>query len=419
MFHRWLAKPKWLVFLPLMAVLIIAMACGADATATPVPTAAPAATAVPEPEIIKIGQIAALTGAGTAWGIAEVENAQMAVERIKAEGGLLVGGKRYNFEMITEDAPYSEPDRAKTAATKLVHRDKVRFIRSTGDPQDSAASTVAEPEKVIIFGQSGNPHVYGAKDYMFSCFSPSVDFMDVYFSGLVEQNPDWNSFVYIQYNVNWDQDAVVVAERVLVDKLGKEMSIVVADQQLVDYTPTVTAALAKNADVVIIGQAIGDAPAIIRSVRELGWEGPMIAAVTTFHPLPEILKGLEGVEHYVEDFSQVDFAHYPPTAAAQKFIDEYTARKGEFNGTAFASWLVMPIFFAALQAAGTVDDPDKIMAAFEKIELEYPFYDGNYRATVGGKEKYGKDRICETPQALSVIRNGEPVTLEIIKPSIP
>ena len=40
MAHRWILKPKWLVFLPVLAVLLIAVACGGE-DATPAPTATP------------------------------------------------------------------------------------------------------------------------------------------------------------------------------------------------------------------------------------------------------------------------------------------------------------------------------------------------------------------------------------------
>ena len=50
MAYRWLLKPKWLVIIPLLAILAVAVACGEDATNTPVPPAVPnQATATPEP----------------------------------------------------------------------------------------------------------------------------------------------------------------------------------------------------------------------------------------------------------------------------------------------------------------------------------------------------------------------------------
>ena len=429
MSHRWLSKSMWLVLLPLIAALTLAMACGGGATATPVPapeaTATPVATAVataqPEaaPEVIKIGMIVPLTGPAAAIGIPMVEVSKMAAAKIKDEGGLLIGGTRYNFDFIVEDAPADEPERARTATTKLVFKDNVRFIIVAGDPYDSAASTVTEPEKVIVIGNSGNAPLYGEKDYMMNCHTTAMFFSETYYSRLLEENPDWNSFVYIQYNAGWDQLAVEFAKEAMA-KFGKELHVVVADQGLVDYTPTVTAALAKKPDVVLVGLVLGDSVPIIKTIRESGFDGPMISAVNTYHGLGEIMKGLVAVEEYAEGFYQVDYAPFPPNAAGQQFIAEYKSRTGgEFNDFAFGSWWLMEGFTAALKAADTIDDPDKIMAAYEKVQLKYPFYDGNYVSGSGGKELYGKDRVCETPQALSVIRDGEPVTLDVLVPSVP
>ena len=49
MSHSWMLKPKFLVFIPVILVLLIAIACGADATPRPAATATPAATPTPAP----------------------------------------------------------------------------------------------------------------------------------------------------------------------------------------------------------------------------------------------------------------------------------------------------------------------------------------------------------------------------------
>ena len=49
MARRWLVRPRSLVFIPLLLVLVIAVACGEDATSTPRPTATAAPTTAPPP----------------------------------------------------------------------------------------------------------------------------------------------------------------------------------------------------------------------------------------------------------------------------------------------------------------------------------------------------------------------------------
>ena len=49
MVYSWLSKPKFLLFLPLVLLLVVALACGEDDTPTPRPTATQVpATAVPQ-----------------------------------------------------------------------------------------------------------------------------------------------------------------------------------------------------------------------------------------------------------------------------------------------------------------------------------------------------------------------------------
>ena len=48
-----------------------------------------------EAETLKLGVLATLSGAGTAWGIAMQGAAELAAEDVNGKGGLEVGGKKY------------------------------------------------------------------------------------------------------------------------------------------------------------------------------------------------------------------------------------------------------------------------------------------------------------------------------------
>src|SRR5512145_359347 len=57
---------------------------------------APAAAA----ETLKIGAIATLSGAGTAWGMSIQGAAELAAEDVNSKGGLEVAGKKYTVEIV-------------------------------------------------------------------------------------------------------------------------------------------------------------------------------------------------------------------------------------------------------------------------------------------------------------------------------
>ncbi len=70
-------------------------------------------------DILKIGAIVPLSGAGAAWGQALLYGAQLAAEDLNSSGGLEVAGKKYRLQVIPYDDKY-QANEAVTAATRLV-----------------------------------------------------------------------------------------------------------------------------------------------------------------------------------------------------------------------------------------------------------------------------------------------------------
>ena len=80
-----------------------------------------------EAETLKLGVLATLSGAGTAWGIAMQGAAELAAEDVNSKGGLEVGGKKYQVEVIAYDDHYKAAD-ALTAFNRLVFDDGVKYV---------------------------------------------------------------------------------------------------------------------------------------------------------------------------------------------------------------------------------------------------------------------------------------------------
>jgi len=78
-------------------------------------------------ETLKIGAIGSLSGGGTAWGLAIKRGAELAVDEVNKAGGLKVGDKTYNIELVMYDDQYTGQG-GKTAAERLVFQDKVKFV---------------------------------------------------------------------------------------------------------------------------------------------------------------------------------------------------------------------------------------------------------------------------------------------------
>jgi ABC-type branched-subunit amino acid transport system substrate-binding protein len=66
------------------------------------------------------------------------------------EGGIKISGQQYDVELLVEDNK-NTADGSAAAATKLVHRDKVRFVTGMIVPfQINAVETITEPAGVIL-----------------------------------------------------------------------------------------------------------------------------------------------------------------------------------------------------------------------------------------------------------------------------
>src|SRR6478672_7167699 len=101
-------------------------------------------------ETLKIGAIGSLSGGGTAWGLAIQRGAELAIDEVNKAGGLKVGDKTYNVELLMRDDQYTGQG-GKTAAERLVFQDKVKFIVGPiGSNPVLSTVAVTTPEKVVL-----------------------------------------------------------------------------------------------------------------------------------------------------------------------------------------------------------------------------------------------------------------------------
>ena len=98
-----------------------------------------------ETKVLKIGSVDSLTGWMAAGEQPTNDGAKLAVEWVNDKGGITVNGEKYKLELITEDAK-SSPEGMAAACTKLVEKDKVKFVIGGVNPvMNIAASSVTEP----------------------------------------------------------------------------------------------------------------------------------------------------------------------------------------------------------------------------------------------------------------------------------
>ena len=78
-------------------------------------------------DVVKIGQIEALTGPLATYGWMGNQGAKMAVEEINKAGGFKVGAKTYKLELLAQDTR-ANPQEALIQTKQLVEQYKVKYI---------------------------------------------------------------------------------------------------------------------------------------------------------------------------------------------------------------------------------------------------------------------------------------------------
>ena len=90
-------------------------------------------------KVVKIGFLAPLTGAVSAWGKPGLDGLHIWGDRVNDAGGIPIGGENCKVEFVAYDDEY-DPGKARTGAVKLIKEDGVKFIMMLGgDPWPGAS----------------------------------------------------------------------------------------------------------------------------------------------------------------------------------------------------------------------------------------------------------------------------------------
>ena len=97
---------------------------------------------------INIGFLAALSGPDAGWGLPGLTGNQIFIDRVNAEGGLLVGGERYKLKMYAFDDE-AIGSKALQGAKQLVLEHDVKFISAIGGNPADATHPFLTKKKVF------------------------------------------------------------------------------------------------------------------------------------------------------------------------------------------------------------------------------------------------------------------------------
>lgn len=261
---------KWMK--AMAAAMAVAAVCGAFAGCGGDKKAASSSAKAASGDTVKFGFVTAYTGPGAAYGQAEKEGAELAVEEINKDPKT-----KMKIDLVTYDSKLNKAE-AINAFKRLIEQDKVLAIQG---PMTSgeifAAGPIAQQAKVAVFGTSTTaPKVTDIGDYIFRNAIPGK----LAIPTTVKKAHDKLGFkkVAVMYSNNNDQ---MVGENEIYQQTFKDMGIDVVDTETfadkdTDFSAQLTKIQAANPDVICIAGFYQEGALIVKKAREMGMNQPII-----------------------------------------------------------------------------------------------------------------------------------------------
>jgi branched-chain amino acid transport system substrate-binding protein len=351
---------------------------------------------------LKIGVVGGMTGPGAAWGLAIDGGVKVAADEINKAGGLVVGGKTYQIEVLSYDDHYKAAD-AVTATNRLIDQEDVKFlIGPIGSASVLAMKPITEKNKVIMLSNSYSTEALDAKTrYMFRVLPTTNEYNGQLIGWLKKNRPNVKRVAIISPNdaTGWStqktQKAVYEAQGFTV----AEAKFFERSQN--DFRTILTGILAKGVDDIELDTVPpGPAGLVIRQAREMGYKG----IFTKFggNNVTETVKaaGAENAE------GTLVYLSADPAGAAYAKL---TAAYGKLHDNTMDDFTLYfydatRLLAQAIREAGSVENTDAILA---KIEATKSFDGIQGKIVWGGKATYGVDHQIATPAYLGVIEGGK------------
>ncbi|NOX34571.1 MAG: ABC transporter substrate-binding protein [Deltaproteobacteria bacterium] len=304
--------------------------------------------------IIKIGINAPMTGDIPKVGEGTKYAALLWLEDIEKAGGLQVGDKKYEVELVIEDNE-SKAESAVKANTKMITQDDVlAIVGPQSSKQAVPAGEVANKYKTVMISPwSTNPNTTLDRPYVFrGCFLDP-------FQGPVIANFITDEFGFSKAAVLYDvasdypKGLAEVFKNAWEKKHGQ--GSVVAYESFTtkdtDFSSQLTKIVKSGAQVLFTPQYYNEVPLIVRQAKDLGWKGPIVGSdswgsAETVELCGKACYGLYFSSHYAAAGAK---------GATKVFIDRYKDAYGYIpDDVAALTWDSLRLVQQAIQNTGKI-----------------------------------------------------------------
>ena len=384
-----------------------ATAAGAAVAGGLVPGRAKAAA-----KTVKIGFLAPLTGAVSAWGLPGLYGCQIWAEKVNAAGGIEIGGDTYSFEFVSYDNEYA-PEKARAGATKLIFEDDVKFIMMLGGDTWPAVQPIANKSGMLVSTLLPSDLSPDTKTLIAPCeVHPIYNVTGVWW--LADNMPDLKSAVICAQDDALGRPSVATYLAAFEAHGIEVLDTLFFDPATADFAPVMTSMLSKNPDILCLDTSYADyVHPLCEQAHQQGYGGQIISCTADFYPQIIEKTSKEFMEGFIFQFPDFDdpALNQPQINfdAPNEFFSEYSKRwPDEWSAVSWEYASIMDLWVQGAQRAGSVE-PEAVLAGMKQGGTgKHAFGEASW----WGKELFGIDNALVGDWPVVVIENGKAVIKE-------
>lgn len=373
-------------------------------------TLAFAAGAHAENPVLKIGFVGVTSGPAAAWGISNQRSMETRAAWLNETGGVKIGDTTYDIEIVAFD-DQKDPKRAIAGMEKMA-QDGIHYVVGPNvDDGAAAVRPVAEQNGIIYF-----PYAFPKELYTPPASNAILGMVANYQSGpaiykYLAENKGVKKVAFVAANESdplSQRDSGVAAAK----SLGLEVvsDSVTYQVDTTDFTPVLLPVIQSRPDLLVLsGVSPANAPQLIRSARELGFEG-LISTETA----QDATVLAEGAGELANGFISVGGASTPELAsdAMKEFVERYTKMFGEYNDESNTKVYALEYIIETLKAnPAAIDNVEEYKKTIDTFSAPNPFMKGDATLHYVGDTSFGQKRQVAVPLVVNEFKDGKFETL--------
>ena len=367
-------------------------------------------SALAENPVLKIGFVGVTSGPAAAWGISNQRSMETRAAWINETGGYTIGDTTYDIEIVSFD-DQKDPKRAIAGMEKMAQEGIHYVVGPNVDDGAAAVRPVAEANGIMYF-----PYAFPKELYTAPASNAVLGMVANYQSGpaiykYLMESKGVKSVAFIAANESdplSQRDGGVAAAKVLgMDVVSDNVTYQV---DTTDFTPVLTPVMRTRPDLLVLsGVSPANAPQLIRSARELGFQG--IISTETAQDA-QVLR--EGAGDLANGFISVGGASTAELASdmMREFVDRYTKMFGEYNDESNTKVYALEYILETIKAnPASLTDVQVFQSTMDTFEAPNPYMVGDAKLKYVGMSSFGQKRQVAVPLVVNVYQDGEFETL--------